>query len=71
MGQAEGATLHSVIDMALALTARDFGQVQFRDKYGRMQVALTFISQKEQEARQRRSSKPAPQVANAVQEAAA
>lgn len=65
----EGATLHSVTDMALALTARDFGQVQFRDKYGQMQVALTFISEQERKAREKRGTAPALDGASAVEEA--
>lgn len=51
LAQNRGATLHSVTDMALALTARDLGHVQFRDQHGRTQVALTFIGEKEQNAR--------------------
>jgi hypothetical protein len=71
LGQTEGATLHSVTDMALALTARDLGRVMFRDKYGQMQVALTFIAQKEREPRQQRSSTPELCGASADQEAEA
>jgi hypothetical protein len=51
-----GPSLHSVTDLALALTARDLGRVQFRDKYGRMQVALTFISEAERLLQEQRAA---------------
>lgn len=51
-----GPTLHSVTDLALALTARDLGHVQFRDQYGRMQVALTFIGEAERKLQERRAA---------------
>lgn len=59
MGKDKGATVHSVTDLALALTARDFGYVQFRDQRGTMQVALTFINAKEREAREASFASPA------------
>lgn len=64
-----GTDAGAATDMALALTARDFGQVQFRDKYGQMQVALTFISEQERKAREKRGTAPALDGASAVEEA--
>jgi len=64
-----GATVHSVNDLALALTARDFGYVQFRDHAGQLQVALTFISETERNERDEVARSPSPDAKTFVPEA--